>query len=141
MAQRLIWMKRRQRYRLLFNCNNLDIYCNSLKSHRPCSRAACFAVRCSFFLCVIFGEVDMKIWNTKYCLTNGITAHEVKDEYSNMVVIPATDKSYQICLHGEGKEWHKSRSSAVVRAEEVKIKKLISLDKQTKKISAIKFDT
>lgn len=82
----------------------------------------------------------MKIWNTKYCLTDGITEHEVVNGYTaDMVTIPKTDDSYKVHLHGEGKEWHRSRESAVSRANEIKIRKLQSLDKQVKKISAIEF--
>ena len=83
----------------------------------------------------------MKIWNTKYCLTDGITEHDVEIcRNDSMVTIPKTEKSYAINLHGEGKDWHRSRETAINRAKEVKIKKLQSLDKQMKKISAIEFD-
>lgn len=81
----------------------------------------------------------MKIWNTKYCLTDGVTEHEAGlCESDNMVVIK-TDKSFPVYLHGEGREWHRSLESAITRANEIKIKKLKSLDKQIKKISAIEF--
>ncbi len=83
----------------------------------------------------------MKIWNTKYCLTDGITEHEVKETNDNYVMIPAAEKSYGVYLHGEGKEWHRSKASAIVRANEVKIKKLQSLDRQIQKISSIEFDS
>lgn len=82
----------------------------------------------------------MKIWNTKYCLTSGITVHDVEECGDNMVVIPKTQTSYPVHLHGEGKQWHRSLNAAIVRANEIKIKKLQSLDRQVKKISAIDFD-
>lgn len=82
----------------------------------------------------------MKIWNTKYCLTGGITEHEVEECFTaGMVEIPKTDKSFAVYLHGEGREWHRSFADAVFRANEIKIKKLQSLDRQVKKISAIEF--
>ena len=81
----------------------------------------------------------MKIWNTKYCLTDGITEHDVEQCNDTMVRIPKSDKGYEVFLHGEGKEWHRSLESAVYRANEVKIKKLQSLDKQVKRIGAIEF--
>lgn len=83
----------------------------------------------------------MKIWSTKYCLTDGITEHEVVNGYTNnMVTIPKTADSYAMHLHGEGKDWHKSKEAAVRRANVIRIKKLQSLDKQVEKISAIEFD-
>ena len=81
----------------------------------------------------------MKIWNTKYCLTDGITEHDVRECSDNMVEISKSEHAYAIYLHGEGRDWHKTLEGAVARAEEVKIKKLHSLDKQIKKISAIEF--
>lgn len=60
--------------------------------------------------------------------------HEVDEITNGMVAIgPYT------YLHGEGKEFHLTEQSALDRAEEVRIKKLQSLDKQIKKISNITF--
>ncbi|MEE9459652.1 MAG: hypothetical protein V3V84_07815 [Candidatus Bathyarchaeia archaeon] len=82
----------------------------------------------------------MKIWNTKYCLTDGITEHDVEETDSNIVTIMKAKTRYSTHLHGEGKEWHKSLEGAASRANEIKIKKLQSLAKSMKRISAIKFD-
>ena len=82
----------------------------------------------------------MIIYVTKYALTTGISKHEAdihKD--GNMAVTKRVCQSYSMCLHGEGKEWHRTREAALNRAEEMRIKKLQSLDKQHKKISALKF--
>lgn len=82
----------------------------------------------------------MKIWNTKNCLINGITEHEGEQfEGGELVSITNTDKNCVSHLYGEGREWHRSLESAITRANEIKIKKLQSLDKQVKKISAIEF--
>jgi len=84
----------------------------------------------------------MKIWNTKYCLTDGITEHDAEVTGDcTMAVLPKTKANYRTVLHGEGKDWHRSREAAILRANEVKIKKLKSLDRQVKKISAIEFDS
>lgn len=68
----------------------------------------------------------MKVYCTKYLFTSGIQEIEVE----------------QSCfyLYGQGKEWHKTKESAIARAEEMRIKKLKALDKQMKKISAMKFE-
>jgi len=81
----------------------------------------------------------MIIFSTKYCLTQGITEHDVRECGNGMVAVPKTDKSFEYYLHGEGVNWHKTKESAVSRAEEVRVKKLQSLDKTIKKISGIKF--
>lgn len=67
----------------------------------------------------------MIIFSTKYCLTRGITEHDVR-ECGNGIYL-------------QGVNWHKTKESAISRAEEVRVKKLQSLDKSIKKISSIKF--
>ena len=80
----------------------------------------------------------MKIYNTKYALTTGITQHNAENDGSMATI--REEGSYPMHLHGEGKEWHRTKEGAIERAEELRIKKLKSLDKQVKKISALVFD-
>jgi len=83
----------------------------------------------------------MKIWCTKWLFTTGIMELEAIDCGNGMVKVILTDKTYfPYCLHGEGREWHKTRESAVAKADEMRIKKLMALDKQMKKIAAMKFE-
>lgn len=79
----------------------------------------------------------MKIWSTKYCLTEGITEHDVPEPDGGRVV---TGGRYILYLHGEGRDWHKSEGAAIERAYEIKTKKLKSLSKQIKKVKAIEFN-
>lgn len=74
----------------------------------------------------------MKVWITKYALTDGIKELEVKqsEEYPDMVKGGLEYDSY---YHGEGREWHKTYESAVARAEEMRLKKIDSLKKQIAK--------
>jgi hypothetical protein len=82
----------------------------------------------------------IKIWNTKYALTSGITTHMVVcQEGKDYVTIPKTTSSFSYSLFGEGKYWHKTQESAERRAEEMRVKKLASLNKQAKKIAALDF--
>jgi len=81
----------------------------------------------------------MVIWSTKYCLTEGITKHDVKDTDESSVVIPRTKDAPMLMLHGLGREWHKTEEGAIKRATEIKAKKIISLNKQIKKVSLIEF--
>ncbi len=85
----------------------------------------------------------MKIWSTKYCLTEGIIEHEIDpmDANNSLIVIPKNKCSCAVYLHGEGRDWHKCREDAVLRADEIRIRKLKSLDRQIKTISAISFDS
>jgi hypothetical protein len=80
--------------------------------------------------------MKMKIWNTKYCLTKGMIEH-------NISAINITDNLVKVgpyeYLHGEEKDWHRTKEAAQFRANEVRIKKLQSLDKQIKKIGALIF--
>ena len=82
----------------------------------------------------------MKIWSTKYCLTTGIVAHEINDisAQSDYVYVDVEPGFLPIYLN-KG-DWHKTPEEAIERAEEMRIKKLKSLDKQVKKISAIVFE-
>jgi len=80
----------------------------------------------------------MWIFSTKYCLTTGI--EEIEATIKGAIAsVEKTSKCYAYSLHTEGKEWHRTREAAVERAEEVRINKLKSLDKSTKKISALTF--
>jgi len=80
----------------------------------------------------------MEIYSTKYALTSGITKHDA--EITNDMAVVKNRNSLPMFFHGEGTEWHRTREQAVLRAEELRIKKLKSLDKQIKKISALNFD-
>lgn len=84
----------------------------------------------------------MKIWNTKYALTTGITTHEVNGTCGtndSMVEVPKTVKRYAFYLHGEGKDWHRTEESAIARAEMLRAKKIDSLKMQIKKLEKLKF--
>ncbi len=80
----------------------------------------------------------MQIYITKYLFTNGIEL--VDAEISDKMAIVGESNSYQQYFHGEGREWHRTKESAIARAEEMRIKKLKAIDKQMKKISAMKFE-
>ena len=85
--------------------------------------------------------VLFKVWSTKYCLTEGIKECMVGTTHTpTMVTVAATEGAFPWCLHGEGKEWHRTYEGAVIRAEEVKLKKLASLNKSIDKINKINFE-
>lgn len=83
----------------------------------------------------------MRIWNTKYALSGGITEHEA-EETSNptMVCIPKSEKTLSYYLHREGEDWHKTRESAIKRAESMRVAKIASLKRQIVKLEGRKFE-
>lgn len=78
---------------------------------------------------------------TKYALSFGIYKTEVEIN-GDMATQPGDkiDGHSYFPQYFHGKDWHLSEGFALERAEEMRIAKLKSLDKQMKKISALKFD-
>ena len=83
-------------------------------------------------------EKLMKVWITKYALTKGIieTEGEVSDDFPDIL----DAKGIVNYLHGEGKEWHMTKESAVQKAEEMRQKKIASLKKQIDKLERMRFE-
>jgi len=82
----------------------------------------------------------MKVWITKYALTQGI--YEAKVEISPVMpgmAIQPQGKIPTIYYHGEGEEWHRTYESAKARAEEMVRSKIKSLQKQITKLQGLKF--
>lgn len=83
----------------------------------------------------------MKIWNSKYALTEGLIEQE-GEEYgkvgSSTVRVGLLPR--QEYLHGEGKEWHRTRESALARAEVMRQAKIVSLRNQLARLEALRFD-
>ncbi|EOG6122134.1 hypothetical protein ACLF4E_004345 [Cronobacter malonaticus] len=80
-----------------------------------------------------------KIYITKYALTSGIfTAEADVDTEKRMASFRASESGFLQFYHGD--DFHFNEEASLARAEEMRIKKLKSLDKQIKKISAIKFE-
>ncbi len=76
----------------------------------------------------------MKIWNTKYALTAGITVHGAVYVGDGMV-----DVGHGLYLHGEGKEWHCTRTAAIARAQGMRKAKIVSLKKAITKMEKLTF--
>lgn len=87
----------------------------------------------------------MKFWVTKYALSAGII--EVEGEISNTcddmlvcqrVGVLASRSRYDEYFHG--KDWHRTKVSAITRAEDMRVAKIASLEKQLKKLKGFRFD-
>lgn len=77
----------------------------------------------------------MKIWNSKYALTEGLIEQEGEEVGNSMVKVGSLQY-----LHGEGKEWHRTRESAAARAEVMRKAKIASVQKQLARLEALRFD-
>ncbi len=80
----------------------------------------------------------MKVWISKYALTTGIQEMEVdqNDQFPDMVC----DRQMAIRnFHGEGREWHRTRADAVVRAKNMQRDKIRSLKKQIENLEKLDF--
>ena len=83
----------------------------------------------------------MKVYVTKYALTQGILAAEAKpcgDNKRPMAEVFPKDGRYPYYLHGD--DFHLTIGYAVNRAEEMRLKKIASLKKQLAKLEAMDFN-
>lgn len=82
----------------------------------------------------------MKVWITKFALSSGIFTAEVEDTSTpSMVRMPSDGKWAPQYFHGEGREWHRSHAAAIVRAEEMRRKRIAGLQKSLRKLEALDF--
>lgn len=81
----------------------------------------------------------MRVWITKYALTSGIYTADATlcDDISDTMIAVETGGP-RACFHGA--DWHRTKESALARAEEMRIAKLKSLDKQARRISSMKIE-
>lgn len=78
----------------------------------------------------------MKVYIVKYALAQGILEREAEDCTFSPNMIRTDDGAY---YHGEGKDWTRTKEAAVARAEEIRLKKIDSLQKQIKKLEKLNF--
>ncbi|MFO0449690.1 MAG: hypothetical protein ACK52I_13715 [Pseudomonadota bacterium] len=83
----------------------------------------------------------MKIWNSKYALTEGLIEQE-GEEYGEVgsSIVRVGSLPRQEYLHGEGKQWHRTRESALARAEVMRKVKIASVRRQLARLEALRFD-
>jgi hypothetical protein len=81
----------------------------------------------------------MKVYVTKYALTTGIEHREVDWSAACPNVVIDRSGDYPQHFHGEGKDWHRDKESAVSRAEKMRKAKIASLEKSIARLQALKF--
>jgi hypothetical protein len=82
----------------------------------------------------------MQVWVTKHALTAGIGTCEVKEPTHGTHTVVDRSQSWPQYFHGEGKDWHRTWTGALKRAEEMRIAKIKSLEKSIKKLRGMSFD-
>lgn len=80
----------------------------------------------------------MKVWITKYALSDGIKEKEVKQSDSFPEIVH--EKDLYNSYYGDGKEWHRTKESALAKAEEMRKKRIASLRKQIEKLEKLRFE-
>ena len=88
-------------------------------------------------------EEIFDVYITKYALTKGIIKKKARYALSDCdgSMIEIVDGAFRHeYYHNEGGEWHKTYEGACVRANEMKRKKIISLNKSLKKFEAMVFN-
>ncbi len=81
----------------------------------------------------------MKTFITKYALTQGIFEIDAEICHSiNHDMIKNINKQND-CYHGEGKNWHRTKESAIIRANEMRTAKIKTLQKQIIKLDKLTF--
>ena len=74
----------------------------------------------------------MKVWITKYALTSGITEQDAEICQDGMV-------KYGTYQYAHGEEWHYNRPDALLKAEEMRIKKIATLKKSIQRLESMSF--
>ena len=86
----------------------------------------------------------MKVWISKYALTQGILEAEGQPSTSTPATMicestgPFTDIVFPY-FHGEGREWHRTEAEAKIKANEMVQCKIKSLEKQLAKLRKMVF--
>lgn len=76
----------------------------------------------------------MKVWITKYALTQGIQEWEVTQSVDTPTMVHANG-----CVYFHGNEWHKTETGAFVRAVSMRGAKIKSLRGQLTKLEGLEF--
>ncbi|MGG7470791.1 hypothetical protein ACVVIH_20565 [Chryseobacterium arthrosphaerae] len=79
----------------------------------------------------------MKVYITKYALTKGIIESEGEILGGPTKMLRTTINSYRVNFYGT--EWHQNKNEAIYKAEEMRKKKIASLEKQIEKLKKLKF--
>lgn len=84
----------------------------------------------------------MKVWITKYALTEGIfqvNAEKCSDTSPNMIGFIRENSGFTQYAHGEGRDWHLTKESALARSENMRLAKIKSHKNAIKRLEQMSF--
>lgn len=81
----------------------------------------------------------MKVFVTKYVLTEGIQEVDVIDRGDGVVSKGEPGRMSTIYYHGEGRQWHRTAEGAKKKAEEMRLRKIASVKKSLEKLEKLRF--
>ena len=78
---------------------------------------------------------------TKYAMTKGILEKTVEDCFDiSPTMVCTVGLRWAEHYHGEGKDWHRTRASAVKRAEAMRVAKIASLKRKITALEKLTFE-
>ena len=77
---------------------------------------------------------------TKYALTQGILINHQAELCSDISTAMIKVPGQYVAGYYHAKDWHRTMASAINQAKEMQAAKLKSIDKQRKRIAALKFE-
>lgn len=80
----------------------------------------------------------MKVWITKYALTQGVFIRDVEDCGDGMVADHST--RYVAYYHREGRDWHRTRKSAIDRVEEMRGDAIAAAQRKLDKLKKLRVE-
>jgi hypothetical protein len=81
----------------------------------------------------------MKVWITKYALTQGILEKEVQIANTCSDLVNVVGESLET-YYGKDREWHLSKDGAINKAEKMRVSKINSLKEQIAKLERLDFN-
>lgn len=79
----------------------------------------------------------MKVWITKYALTNGIIEAEATID-GTIAIIKSESSAFKSYYHTP--DWYLTKEEAFSRAETMRVKQIKSLQNKVKKLNELKFE-
>ena len=83
----------------------------------------------------------MKVWISKYALTQGIyeVDAEVSEHTATMIIVTPNDRLAGVLQFFHHDQWHLTKELAAAKAEQMRKRKIKSLEKALATINALKF--
>lgn len=80
----------------------------------------------------------MRVWSSKYALTQGIMAMDVEPCPTDPEMVKGVLGHYRVYLHPG--EWHPTLEAAQEEAEQMRQRKIKSLERQLTRMKALRFN-